>query len=188
MAIEGSLVGKWSLDRSDDEVNKKEFYHEPQIKNPLWVAANQWALAVGSNVISIKTDGQSSYFSSAKLQPFNKQVALAYIKARSERSWATFDEWAECYFSVVETKLDKGNWRASTCSCPSFLRIYICCHIIGLASRYKLITIPDDAKAVPLGAKRKRGRIAGMKRALVVQDNPIAQGDSGDSGDDVDDV
>ncbi len=63
VAIEESLVGKWSLDRSDDEVNKKEFYHQPQIMNPLWVSANQWALAVGSNVISIKKDGQSSYFS-----------------------------------------------------------------------------------------------------------------------------
>ena len=48
-------------------------------------------------------------------------------------------------------------------------KYYICKHIIGLAARYKLCSIPLEAKNIPLGQKRKRGRVAKAKKALIVQ-------------------
>ncbi len=66
----------------------------------------------------------------------------------------------ECDF-INETE----NWIKSTCSCPACLKNYI----VGLAARYKLCSIPFEAKNMPLGQKRKRGRVAKAKKALIVQ-------------------
>ncbi|CAM4957071.1 unnamed protein product, partial [Rotaria socialis] len=38
-----------------------------------------------------------------------------------------------------------------------------------LAARYKLCSIPLEVKNIPLGQKRKRGRVAKAKKALIVQ-------------------
>ncbi len=48
-------------------------------------------------------------------------------------------------------------------------------HIIVFAARFKLVEIPDHAKNVPLGQKRKRGRPALAKTALIVQPPPNIQ-------------
>ncbi|CAM4817639.1 unnamed protein product [Rotaria magnacalcarata] len=40
---------------------------------------------------------------------------------------------------------------------------------ISLAARYKLCSTPLEAKNIPLGQKRKRGRVAKAKKALIVQ-------------------
>lgn len=42
--------------------------------------------------------------------------------------------------------------------------------MIGIAARSRLVTVPPEAKAIPLGQKRKRGRPAKSKKALVRQD------------------
>ncbi|CAF4253275.1 unnamed protein product [Rotaria magnacalcarata] len=39
----------------------------------------------------------------------------------------------------------------------------------SLAARYKLCSIPLEAKNISLGQKRKRGRVAKAKKALIVQ-------------------
>ena len=63
-------------------------------------------------------------------------------------------------------------FKNNTCTCPSFFKKYICKHIIGIAIR----TIPEIRKSIPLAAKnlpltskRKTGRPALAKKALVRQ-------------------
>ena len=91
-------------------------------------------------------------------------------------SWKTFDEFRNCAFgiwrvTIVTTDIN-SIWKKNTCTCPSFFKKYICKHIIGIAIR----TIPEirksirlAAKNLPLTAKRKTGRPALAKKALVRQ-------------------
>ena len=64
---------------------------------------------------------------------------------------------------------NEKNWKNAKCSCPAYFKNYICKHIIGLAARLKFIVIPNEAKTVPIGEKRKRGRPARAKKALETQ-------------------
>ena len=41
---------------------------------------------------------------------------------------------------------------------PYFLKNYKCKHVEGIAIRLKMVDPPSEAKSVPLGEKRKRGR------------------------------
>jgi len=53
--------------------------------------------------------------------------------------------------------------------CPAFFKNYICKHAVGMAIRLKYCKPPAAAKTVPIGEKRKRGRPAKAKPALLVQ-------------------
>ena len=52
---------------------------------------------------------------------------------------------------------------------PAFLKNYICKHVVGMGIRLKQCKPPAAAKTVPIGEKRKRGRPAKAKTALLVQ-------------------
>jgi hypothetical protein len=45
----------------------------------------------------------------------------------------------------------------------------MCKHVIGLAIRLKYVVPPLEAKNIPLGQKRKRGRPSKAKRTPIVQ-------------------
>ncbi|RMZ95911.1 hypothetical protein BpHYR1_026499 [Brachionus plicatilis] len=51
--------------------------------------------------------------------------------------------------------------------CPSYDKKNICKHIIGVASYFKLYTIPLEIKNLPMGEKRKRGAPKKATKALV---------------------
>lgn len=88
-----------------------------------------------------------------------------------ERPWETFDEYKEQHFSEWEVILpiEKENWLDGTCNCPNFLKHYLCKHLVGLAIRLKYVQPPSEPRAIPIGMKRKRGRPAKAKKALIVQ-------------------
>ena len=52
---------------------------------------------------------------------------------------------------------------------PQFFKRVVCKHIIGVSIRLGLTQAPLEAKSVPLGQKRKRGRPSKEKPALVRQ-------------------
>ena len=60
-------------------------------------------------------------------------------------------------------------WRQGTSTCQVFLKQYICKHIVGIAILRNYFQVSAEAKTVPLGQKRKRGRPAATKKALIVQ-------------------
>lgn len=64
---------------------------------------------------------------------------------------------------------DENNWMNGRCHCRNFFKEFICEHVIGIALRLKIVSAPNEAKIIPLGQKRKRGRPAKSKLALVVQ-------------------
>lgn len=67
-------------------------------------------------------------------------------------------------------ELEKNEeWRKAKCSCPAFLKNYICKHVVGMGIRLKRREPPPAAKTVPTEEKRKRGRPAKAKPALLLQ-------------------
>ena len=74
----------------------------------------------------------------------------------------SFDIWC------LEIEHDLS-WRKAKCNCPAFLKNYICKHVVGMGIRLKHCKPPFAAKTVPIGEKRKRGRPAKVKMALLVQ-------------------
>ena len=100
-----------------------------------------------------------------------KLEAKAFVKICKDCSWETFEEFKESLKFIWCTIVDKDDWKKkSSCTCPYFMKNYLCKHIIGIANRRKLpgATIPEQAKNIPLGQKRKRGRQAAITRALLL--------------------
>ncbi len=63
---------------------------------------------------------------------------------------------------------DETRWKEGRCSCPSFFKTFLCKHIIGLAIRLKYVKPPPEAKQIPIGEKRKRGRPKKAGKALLI--------------------
>lgn len=84
-----------------------------------------------------------------------------------------FDDFKSKSFSSFDTTFSyppkRENWLKSECQCSDYYKLYMCHHIIGIAIRLKCVIPPAEAKSVPIGEKRKRGRPAKSKPALVRQ-------------------
>ncbi|XP_045489808.1 uncharacterized protein LOC123690393 [Pieris rapae] len=88
--------------------------------------------------------------------------------------WLNFDDYKRKHFAFWKVKVPKNgtenvNWKKGSCTCPQFYKKYICKHLLGLAIRLKLATPPLEAKALPIGQKRKRGRPTKSRPALIIQ-------------------
>ncbi len=57
----------------------------------------------------------------------------------------------------------------ANCTCPNFLKQYVCKHVLGIAIRLKLFQVCPEAKDIPIGQKRKRGSPAKAKKAFLTQ-------------------
>ncbi len=47
------------------------------------------------------------------------------------------------------------NWKQGKCTCPYFLKKYMCKHLVGLAIRLKYVKPPAVAKDIPISQRRK---------------------------------
>lgn len=84
--------------------------------------------------------------------------------------WNTFDEFKSNAFKGYCTVVPPNeNWIKGTCTCPAFFKDFICKHIVGISMRLKCIDVPVEAKQIPIGSTRKRGRPSKAKRALLIQ-------------------
>lgn len=132
----------------------------PEIKLELWTAGYNFAK---QNI---------------KITSSRRGNSITYRSALSENiddstDWSDFDSFKKKSFAFYDTTFvyptKRENWLQSECICSDYFKIYICCHIIGIAIRLKYITPPAEAKNVPIGQKRKPGRPAKAKSALVRQ-------------------
>ena len=100
---------------------------------------------------------------------------LGSRKERQKRSqsrlknWKRFDTYVKSRNSVWMVNLNTTEWKKSSCTCTCFFKSYICKHICGIAIIQNLLAVPPEAKNIPLGEKRKRGRPPKAKKALIVQ-------------------
>ncbi|CAF0964252.1 unnamed protein product [Adineta steineri] len=143
LTISSTIVNHWSIERDLSSTNVKVFATESTISLRLWTSSYQWAKTT-KEIICIQ---------------------MVCIKQK----WTSFKLFEKSYDVWCLEMMDDLNWKTSKCSCPAFLKDYICKHMVGMAIRLKICKPPAAAKAIPINSKRKRGRPAKAKRALVVQ-------------------
>lgn len=150
------MVDKWSLLYDSEH---KIFETSPPITLELWTKSFQWVRQ------KKQVKEKNSYF----LIPAGEALKI-------EKPSADIVEWKDFLKSfdtwkIVFPKGDTSNWMKWSCTCPAFLKNYICKHVLGVALRKKYITedcVPSEAKCIPIGHKRKRGRPKLARHALIV--------------------
>ncbi len=85
-----------------------------------------------------------------------------------------FDKLIETANSIRVIKLNKDNWKLSTCTCSFFAKNYKCNHVIAIAARKNLFTFQPKAMQIQVGQVRKRGRPVNTIKALILQPNEPA--------------
>lgn len=87
--------------------------------------------------------------------------------------WENFEDFKKNGFAIAKTTyvypVTSENWILGECDCSNFFKLFVCEHLIGIALRLKVIQAPAEAKTIPIGMKRKRGRPKKARPALVVQ-------------------
>jgi SWIM zinc finger len=130
----------------------------------LWTSSYQWIKST-KYIICIPNDSSKKYYIPARdLQ----SITQANLDKYKNNKWTTFNQFKKS-FDIWCMEMENGSdWKTSKCNCPAFFKNYICKHAVGMAIRLKYCK-PPAAKTVPIGEKRKRGRPAKAKPALLLQ-------------------
>jgi hypothetical protein len=94
------------------------------------------------------------------------------------QEYTDFNEFVNINFGIIRVSILLSTKREdSTCTCTAFYKRNKCKHIIGILARKDLypnseLTIPQEAKNIPIGQKKGRDRPALAKPALVRQPVP----------------
>ncbi|CAF4947771.1 unnamed protein product [Pieris macdunnoughi] len=161
LVIASDIVKDWSNEYVINNTERR-FAQLPTVSLKMWTESYQWA----------KLSKQVPLKNSTELVCSYRIPAGSDLDCKNyEKPWETFDEYKEQHFREWEVIMprEKENWLHGTCNCPKFLKDYICKHLVGLAIRLKHVQPPSEARAIPIGMKRKRGRPAKAKKALIVQ-------------------
>lgn len=139
----------------------KEFHTNPIIDLELWTNTYVWA----------KKDIPMTVHEYTRHIMYTIPADSAQVDESSE--WTTFDEFKLKNFQICHVNFPnpftKNNWHEGICDCSDFFKKFMCIHVLGISLRMKFVIAPDEAKALPLGQKRKRGRPALAKAALILQ-------------------
>lgn len=177
-----------------NEQTMRERLDISQFRDVLYKMLEQWSVEYTSGLNSINT-GAPKIQLSTWTSGYN--FARSNIKIKSKRdgneitynvpvgddeeiesvvedssAWETFKDFVNSFFMVhvsFEYPMTHENWMFGSCDCVNGQKKYLCEHIIGIALRLKLAEAPVEAKTLPLGQKRKRGRPSKAKTALERQ-------------------
>lgn len=155
---------EWTVDWSREYYSgAKVFVTTPTIDLPLWTLAYKWVKMNKPIKRSVDGNGLVSYQFAAGETPtlvdwsiLTKWNTFNEFKARFQLGWRTYVQ-------------DADSWIHGSCTCPQFMKKYVCKHMVGIALRLKFVKVPLEAKALPLNQKRKRGRPSKAKKALLIQ-------------------
>lgn len=165
--VEQDIVKNWSAERApgrDGDEPKIPVQDVPKRDLKLWREAYQWA---SSPRESLKA-GNLIYVASSTL---DKELATAIRDVEEKNqsaSWADFDDFAACRHAIWKVTIDPDSDQFR-CNCPGFLKGNICKLSLGCEIRLKVSKALSQAKMIPIGQKRKRGRPKLAKAALVRQ-------------------
>jgi len=156
-------VKKWSKQYAN---NDKKFMDSPTIDLKQWTEGYQWAKS--NKIVTSKILGNSvEYYCPAGDEG---KVTEEQIENVLDMRWNTFDQFKKRSFAVwiVNLPNDSDKWKEGKCTCPCFLKKYMCKHVIGLSIRLKYVKPPPSAKQIPIGEKRRRGRPKKATKALII--------------------
>lgn len=147
------VVGKWSKERNPTRLNAKKFEHEPTITLAYWTEGYNW-VKLNKEVISISKSDETIYYIPAGEET---TIIEKEVKRYENCRFNLFDTYKYVYFKIWCLCLSNNpeEWRASACTCPFFLKNYICKHVIGMSIRLKYCKPPPEAKNLEGGTKEK---------------------------------
>ena len=159
-------VEKWSKQYAN---NDKVFILTPTIELQQWTKAYQWAKgnkAVTSKIFEDKTE----FYCPSKKEIRAKEEDIKQVKGMIWNTFEQFKKRASAIWIITLPNHENmaDNWKQGKCTCPYFLKKYMCKHLVGLAIRLKYVKPPPVAKDIPIGQRRKRGRPKKSSRALIV--------------------
>lgn len=137
------------------------FAEEPTISLRQWTDGYQWAMA--NRKVIRKERGSPVYYvcSTASNESITPEIVEEYEDKEGE--WRDFEEFVRFKYGVWRVGTEEG------CTCPTYSKFHSCKHWLGMQIRLKMLKPPIEAKLIPLGRKRKRGRPALAKQALIIQ-------------------
>lgn len=159
-------------EKSSSYIEKLSYATAPSIPTVEWSKAIIWAKNKQANAILGDVSGivKRHFVPSTKFLDTNNRNLSQFdvCKFNSFRA-NNFDEFFDNLCGIWVIDFDTSDWKHSECTCPHFLKTFICKHILGLGIRQGLLKPPAAANPTILGEKRKRGRPAAVKKALIVQ-------------------
>lgn len=142
----------------------REVHRKPLIDLPVWTEAYNWARA--NTTIKITKLRDRIVHEIPLESNLNVDIDDTLI-------YESFDNFKKYYFSKCITTFsipfNKSTWEKGFCDCADFFKLFICKHVVGIALRMKFTEAPLEAKNIPIGQKRKKGRPALAKAAFIVQ-------------------
>lgn len=155
------MVRSYSIEYSS---GIREFHQKVLIDLPTWTAAYNWA----------KKNAQTNITKHRNLVQYEILLdSNNNIEIDETLLWRSFDDFRKIYFMKCTVSFpapfDRSTWEQGYCDCADFFKMYTCMHVVGVALRMKFVEAPLEAKNVPIGQKRKRGRPALAKSAFVIQ-------------------
>lgn len=155
-----NMVAQWSREYKE-KLNVINF-DTPHIDLKWWTAGYQFARS------NVKIDSTKRGHHTT----FKIPVDECENCVENRNDWITFDDYKSSLgmvHLVFKNNVTAENWQNGTCDCSNFFKNYLCEHLIGVALRLKCVEAPIEAKTIPIGQKRKRGRPAKSRPALEKQ-------------------
>lgn len=169
MTSMANLISDYSKELSN---GTREFAKETTIHSSIWQKAtlmqqNSFKAFKLKTTVSHPDQTSFSVPSSKCSNP-----SIAYYKTLANQKWKSFDEYVKHGFQqfyLVRTK-PTDQWRTeSTCTCTSFMKHYMCKHIVAVALKEEYTECLDQYDPTLLSLnKRKRGKAKNAGPALLI--------------------
>ena len=159
-----SMVRQWSKRRDPRSINCVFFSDTRSISLKLWTAAYQW-VAQKTAVLQRSADDCTQYFTFSSQTETEITPKIVKKYESEEGKWKTFEGFCDWRMRIWKIEVS-SNYVAYTC--PYLLKKNECKHSVGIRIKRKEVEVPVEAKNIPLGKKRKRGRPSKSKKALLV--------------------
>jgi hypothetical protein len=161
------IVEDWSRSRNPECINCIPFATTAPIDLKTWTLANQWALMKKAFIEEPHSSGTTTYYVAAGNRKTITAASLKKFKSRNCK-WKNFEEFCTSNYGTWVISVPKSGENTS-CSCRHFQKKGVCKHALGMLIRLQKIDVPNHAKSVPFGQKRKRGRPSKARPALIIQ-------------------
>ena len=79
------------------------------------------------------------------------------IKQYENCRFNSFDMYKSVYFNIWCVCLSNNpeKWKEATCTCSSYMKNFVCKHMVGMSVSLKYCKPPSEAESVKIGTKRK---------------------------------
>jgi len=164
------IVSGWSREHDPSNINHKVFIGhqgEDLVDTKLWTDGYQFA----KEKREIRESNGLYYIASKALRQedlescFERRERLQLLRKPRQ-----FDDLIEvCNSIYIISDMTHENPLQAKCTCRVNTKKHLCKHIIGLGIQLHHLKAPPQAKNVPIGQKRPRGRPSKAKKAKIVQ-------------------